>query len=460
MHFPPGRPLLILFLAGSLAGAGLLALERRPHPRANLVLWTFDPIHAAIYRSGDARQPSLLDQYWRRTGLHVDAELIQSRALDSRLLSLFHAQRQGRELPDLVEIEIASLGRYVRGDAAASPLLPLNSLLEQSPLLQRLVPARLKSYTQGGVVMGIPFDLHPVTLTYRKDLFDEAGVELAECKSWEEFHRACLCFERYWADNGQRGRRAMEFSRHSASELMMLLLQQGINLIDEDGGLHLAEPAVARTLAFYAGMVAGPDAIAGTTAAGGSLWVRDLAEGRICAALTPDWRIAALRQLAPQLAGKVAMMPLPRFSPGDSPTSTWGGTMLAIPRAAADPQASWALLEFILGSRQGLAARQRYSDILPPLRGAVAQETLEAPDPFFGNQPVARLYYELGQQVPARIVHPYTPLATQALADVLEKAAARLETQGDAELEAWCHDWLLEAQQSLAKLIAFDQQRH
>jgi ABC-type glycerol-3-phosphate transport system substrate-binding protein len=453
MVFPPGRPVLVLLVA-AVGAAALLAWDaRRLNPRPNLILWTFDASHAAIYTQPTDTHESLLDRYWRQTGSQVEVKLIHSRALDARLLSLFQAGHAGGELPDLIEIEIGSFGRYLRPEPS---LLPLDDLLRTSSLATRLVPARLQTYTMGVSVLAIPFDLHPVALVYRKDLFDEAGVRLADCETWREFHAACLRFQDYWADAGAAGRRAMELSRYNASELSMLLLQQHHNLIDAAGRPQLAHETVTRTLAFYAGMVAGPAAITGGAASGGNLWVREFAEGRICALLMPDWRLAALRRLAPQLEGKLAVMPLPRFSPGDAPTATWGGTALTIPRHARDPAQSWQLLEYLLGSDDALRARRVHSDILPPLRHPLPPAILSAPDPYFGNQQVQRLYHELGQQVPARTVHPYLPMATQALARTLEQVTTRIEQQGPADLESSCEAALLLAQESLERLIAFE----
>lgn len=457
MTFPPGKPILFLLVAAILSGLGILLLARGDLQQADLRVWVFDESHAASYRSTGEGRNSLARLYQEQTGQTVEVKLIPSRALDARLISLFSAGRAGHELPDVVEVEIGSVGKFLRGPANSIPFLPLNGYLQKSGVDVRLVPNRLAPYTKDGVVFGIPADVHPVTITYRRDLFDQAGVDLASVQTWEQFHDCCVAFEAYWHNAGNR--RAMELSRTSASDLMMLLLQRGVNLIDESGQVRLADRRVASTLAFYAQMVAGRRAVAEGTAAGSMLWVRDLSDGRLCAALTPDWRIRYLREMAPELAGKLSMIPLPRFEPTDAPTSTWGGTMLGIPRRVANPDAAWALLEFLLASPEGLAARREHTDILPPLRDVLASPSLNVPDPLFGGQPVAAIYAELARHVPANRMHAYTPLASQALAGVLGQAVARVEAGETQDLEHACQEMLAQAQRQVESLIRFGEAR-
>jgi len=49
------------------------------------------------------------------------------------------------------------------------------------------------------------------------------------------------------------------------------------------------------------------------------------------------------------------MMPLPRFDSEDAPTSTWGGTMIGIPRASNNPDLAWKLIKLLyLADREAL----------------------------------------------------------------------------------------------------------
>src|SRR5581483_2058886 len=109
--------------------------------------------------------------------------------------------------------------------------------------------------------------------------------------------------------------------------------------------IYLNDPRVAQTMRIYADMVAGPDPAGTDFNPSPGLRYRDLANGDICAMITPDWEVSYVKRYASDIPGKLAMMALPKFDPTDAPTASWGGTMIGIPRDCRDPEASWKLIE-------------------------------------------------------------------------------------------------------------------
>jgi ABC-type glycerol-3-phosphate transport system substrate-binding protein len=148
------------------------------------------------------------------------------------------------------------------------------------------------------------------------------------------------------------------------------------------------------------------------------------------------------------------MMPLPRFDPDDAPTSTWGGTMIGIPKATKHPDAAWKLIEFFYFSDEGLAARAKQSGILPPLRDYWDQPFLHEPDPLYGGQRTMELYISLADQIPPRYTTWATPLATQALGYVLQQAKSYLNAGKPSEgLRDYVQSQLERAQAYVRRVI-------
>ena len=454
MTFPLGRSVAVLAALAVLTGVWQFAAL--PPRRADLTVWCFAQSHADSFRDpAGPRLPSLVEEYQRRTGRSVEVKLINARALDTRLLSLFASDARGREVPDVAEIEVGAVGKYFRAPADQIGFLPLNDFLSESGLGGQIVASRFAPWSKGGLIFGVPHDVHPVAITYRKDLFDAAGVDLAAARTWADFQAKCLTYQKVWAARGVR-RRAVELSTAASDQLALMLLQRGINLIDAEGNVHLADAKTADTVAFYARLVAGDRAVGTDTSRGGAFWAGDLAAGDICAALTPDWRVGELKRQAPELAGKLALMPLPRFDPTDAPTATWGGTMFGIPRNCRDPRASWALMKFLLFSREGLAARRRTTDILPPLRPAWSDPAYHRPDPFFGGQKSQELLIALAEKIPPRVQTPFTGVASAELTSVLLAAEAAVAGGADeAALMTLIHSRLADAQADVERRIAF-----
>jgi len=451
MSFGLPKPVALMGVVSVMTGA--LVLFRPAARPADLTVWTFAQEHARMYRERIDGRPSLVEQYEAATGRRVRVQLLAANALDVRFLSLIHSG--SRDVPDVVEIEIGSIGKYFRAPLGEVGLLPLNEYLRHSGLEGRIVPWRLTPWTKEGVVFGVPHDVHPVGLTYRKDLFDEAGVDLARAKTWREFQAMGLEFERYWREKGVKRRWAMELQRASADTLRIMLQQRRIALLGPDHSAHLDDRGVAQTVVFYAKLVAGPEKIGEDASAGEVGFARDLARGELCAMLMPDWRVGYLREFAPELAGKMAMMPLPKFEPADAPTATWGGTMVGIPKNAADPRGAWELLWFLQFSPQALWARRQTSEILPPLVGAWDDPAYHRPEAYFGGQQVEELYIELARQIPPSYSSPFNVLASAHLASVLNRAVREIEAGRVEGLEQKVQGWLSEAAGWLREQIRF-----
>jgi len=451
--------------------SGLAVYSAATPPRADLVVWCFAPTHANTYREpipatrpGEKEMPSLLEQFRLATGKTARVDLIVSRALDIRLVSLFMSDTRGPAVPDLCEIEIGAVGSFFRPPVDQVGLLPLNDYLDKSGQGGRILASRLAVWSKidprngRQIIFGIPNDVHPITITYRKDLFDAAGIALAAAVTWPQLQEKCLAYQRWRDGHGGHNTRTLELGTSSTEHLIALLLQRHINVVDNANRVHFDDPRVADTVAFYAQMVAGKNAIAGDVPSWQGMWAKALAAGEVSAILTPDWRAGYLRDpdVAPDLAGKVRMMALPVFDAGDAPTSTWGGTMAGIPRNCAHPDDAWKLLELLYLSPQGEAARlAAKSGIIPPLPDAWENPLYHQADAYFGGQKVNELYIALARQLPQRYVTPFSVQAQYSLTLVLHRAIGYIEARGAAGLRDACAGWLGQAQRDLQQRIDF-----
>lgn len=433
MAFHLGKPILVMLLISLISG-GILLL-RCERPPADLTIWVFHESHASTYQS-------IIGQFEQRIGKSVDIQLLSSRAENVRLESMFMSGQTGSALPDVVEIEIGQVGKFFRPPVAQIGLLPLNDLLRQSGWDERIISRRFAPWSKKEAVFGVPHDVHPVAISYRQDLFEQAGIKLQEAGTWAQFQRMCLEFQSYWRARGFSTRHAVELPRSSSTVISCMLLQRGVNVVDQHDNIHINEPIVADTIAFYAQLVAGSRKIGSESAGGSGVWTNDAIEGNLCAFVTPDWRVFDLRRYAPQLEGKLRMMPLPRFDPSDAPTSTWGGTMIGITRDSLNHADAWKLIEFLYLSPEGLAARQKVTSILPPVIEWWDQPIYHREDRFYGGQRIDELFVELARQIPRRYVTPVTPIADAQLAVVLNRAVKHVETHGTIGLVEECQRWL------------------
>ncbi len=346
-------------------------------------------------------------------------EVLDRRAMELRLLAL---TRAGSDmLPDVVQLELASAAKFLDPATGRVPLLPIDPAATAEDLA-----VRRTLWERNGISYGLPLDVHPTLLAYRVDLWEQVGVDPADAKTWPEFRRAAERYVAFWRANGHPERRALELSRSSSEHLALMLQQQGVlpQAFEDD--------RVRGTLAFVARLAAGPDAVARPTSRGHGRWAADFVAGDVGMLWMPDWRVAYLKRAAPSLAGKVALMPLPRFAESDAPTASWGGTMLGVPVGVADPKAAIDLAEFVASSPEVLATRRRGTAILPPRVGQ--WQTAATDDGYFTNGPAATRYAEVAAAVRSPRVDPTFLAAAGHLAVVLSVTAADLDA-GRSDVE-------------------------
>lgn len=448
-EFPLGRAIPALLLAAAVCLPAVLG--RSAPGRPDVLLWLPSPTHEKVFT------PLLTD--WRTPdGASVGMERIAERGLNVRLLTMFMGGRRDPGVPDLVQIEITQVGRFLRPPVDGVGLLPLDPYLDRPapdgrPWRAHLLPSRLAPWSKDGVVFGIPFDLHPTALCWREDLWRAAGIDLAAVTTWDELHAACLRYEAYWTAQGHPERRSLATQSVKPDQVVALHLQRGDDVAGDDGP-RLDRPLLGDTLGRYVRMIAGPRRIGVDEAPRTVDVAAQLADGTVSVVLVPDWRVAIIKQAAPALDGLLRLRPLPVFAAGDAPTTTWGGTMIGITRACPQPERAWAVIERLYLGPEALAARRGRTAIMPPVAAGWAVWRDEPADPFFAGQRVGALFADLAPAVPPRHAGPAATFAHAGLATVLNRARQRLDAQGEDGLDAAIAAWLAEAQAAARRALA------
>ena len=428
-------------------------LSHRHSPRADIEHWVFDESSARVLRDPPpGGGESLLARFQSQSGQTAEVKLVQFRAMNTRLGSLLVGRTGWPELPDVVDLEIGSVGRYFRPPAEEIGLLPLNDLIARHGWAGRLLPSRLATWSKDGVIFGVPLDVHPVMIAYNDERFRLAGIDLSRCDTWAAFVDACRSAQQVWRARGERAS-ALEMSTANASTLVVLLLQRGINLVDADGTIRLNDERTAQTLAHYCLMLAGPDAIGASTSGSDDAIGQDLASGRVNALILADWRLRSLMEYGDALAGKMRLMPLPRWPDATTRTSTFGGSMVGIPRDARDPELAWRYIEATCLSAEANTARSGQTYVVPAMPERW-DGSPDVPDPFFGGQRVNALIRELAAKVPTRIVSPASTAAEVELSLALSDALAYAATHGEVGLLAHCQTLLNAAAARLHRQLA------
>ena len=437
LHFPFGNAALSMLILALLSGAWLL-LHPPPHKTATLTLWTFARTHYVAY-SAAAR-----DFEATHPGVTINVELVSNNALSSRLQSAFQADL---DVPDMTEIEISSAGTFFRGPLNHVGFADLTDRIHQSGLWDSMVQSRFSAYTSRGRIFGIPHDVHPVQLVYRRDLFEQLGIDASKLTTWDQFiavgHKITLPGKRYM----------LEMSDTDQGNLEVFLFQRGGGYFDSQGNCILDDDTSLQTMLWYVPLVAGPNKI-GNSLGGGQMLTRAMEDGYLLCYLAPDWRTKFFEKDTPRVSGRMALMPLPAVKEGERRTSTWGGTMLGITKKCAHQDLAWEMAMHLYLDKPKLAERFKESNILPAMKSAWAQSAFHDPNPYFSGQPLGDSYARLAPEVPSQYSSPFAGIAKAKLGEALVSCVQYYSANGDRGFEDYARQQLKEKADQVRILIA------
>lgn len=435
--FPFGAAALCILLL-TVASGVWLAAHPPARPHASVTMWTFADTHYRAYLQA-------LPAFERaHPGVSVDIQLVANSAYAPRLQAAMAADL---DVPDLAEIEITSAGSFYRGPVQSVGFEDLLPRIKASGLYERMVRARFAPYTSRGHVYGLPHDVHPVMLAYRRDLFEQAGIDASKLVTWDDFVAAGRKLTR------APDRYMLEASDSNAGLLETLLFQRDGGYFDPEGRCILDNEAAVQTMEWYVPIVAGPNRI-GNDIAGGQILTRAVEEGYVVCLPAPDWRSKSIEQDIPKVGGRMALMPLPSVKRGARRTSTMGGTMIGITRASRHKDLAWELAVHLYLNKPQLAQRFRDTNILPCMVEAWKQPSFKEPRPYWSGQPLGELYAQLAPDVPFQYTSPFIRSAKAKLSESLVACAQYYRTHGDAGFDRFCRASLRQSADQVRRLVA------
>ena len=148
----------------------------------------------------------------------------------------------------------------------------------------------------------------------------------------------------------------------------------------------------------------------------GAVRLRQRLDGLVIGTMVPDWMAGMWKLENPGLAGKVKLMPLPAWTKGGRRTSVAGGTMIGFSKKSTNLEVSWELAKYLYLSPELAEHTFTGTSVISPIKTLWHLPFYDKPDPFFGGQPIGRMYINQAESVPRRPSSPYTDSVTQSLA--------------------------------------------
>jgi arabinosaccharide transport system substrate-binding protein len=432
MQFPYGKaPFWILVLAIITGTTMMLTQKFTSTERPDLVFVVFAPVHYAAYQK-------LIPEFEKTHNVKIQLQQISQRPLQTRLQSALLA---GTKVPDMVEILNPFMGAFMKGPLKDVGFVDLTDRIKAEHLDERMVQSRFSIWSSRGRIFALPHDVHPVALAYRRDIIEQLGIDVNKLETWDDFVKMANEATKDLNGDGIPDRYALDLTIEGKSFFPLLLLQRGGGYFDSQGNLTMDREVTIDMMIWYIHQTRGKNKIS-FPAEEGQPFYKALSDGLILFNFTPDWRSKAFEVDAPDLKGKMALMPLPAWEKGGGRTSTWGGTGLAITEQCENKELAWEFAKFLYLNKKDFSDRFSMLNIIPPLKEAWDLPAFQMPNEYYSGQKIGLLYAELAPEVPPDYVGAYYEMADAKTREALVDGGIYYEKYGDEGLREYLSEQL------------------
>lgn len=255
-------------------------------------------------------------------------------------------------------------------------------------------------------IYAVPWDIGPVAVFYRRDVYEEHGIDPSGIETWEQFVAA-----------GTKLPDGVHMSNLPPNDLDGVWRRQfrqlGGQAFTEDGAVDVDSEEslrVARNLKRMA-----DEEIAASVESWGTEWFDRYRAGDIASLPAGPWMEAVLRDELDGTAGDWGVFALPAFAGDDNHATNWGGSNLCITEQSERVEGAWDYVRWAMTSPSVQNAMYGEFGIFPALEPAYESALYDEEIAFFDDQPIRRTFADLAVDVPGYRFTVDTPAVSQAM---------------------------------------------
>ena len=339
------------------------------------------------------------------------------------------ALQAGTGSPDVAQIEFQYIPTFTITD----------SLLDLRPYGAAALKDKFVDWTwaqvsgPSGEVWAIPQDTGPLGMLYRKDIFDQYGIQAPA--TWDEFAAAA---RKLHAANPEVY--LTNFSSSQPAAWHGLLWQAGGKPYVKSGKSTIAihvNDATSKKLAAYWGGLAN-EGVVGVEPDFTDPWFAALNSGKYATWLTAAWGPVFLSGSAKSTSGKWRAAPLPQWDASKPQSGNWGGSTSAVIKSTKNPIAAAVFAQFLNTDPDSTKRFATKQFLFPATKALLADPAYVGDTPaFYGGQKVNEVFAGISRTVNTTFQWP--PFLDRVEADFKETVGKSLTDKTDAvtALDEW-----------------------
>lgn len=322
---------LIATCCAAIIAVGAAACGSGQDTRTEITVWSWEPSMQSVIDAFEKENPDV-HVVWENT---------------SGYNKLNNAIQDGYGIPDVVQLEYYALRQY----AVSSQLVDITD--RTSDYEDFYTPGTWASVRLNDRVYGLPMDSGPMAFFYNEDVFEQAGVDASQIRTWDEYYEAAKKLKEIGvyitADSG-------DASFYSA----MIWLAGGRPFsVSNDGKnvtINLTEDAGTNSFTEFWQKMIDEGLVYTSSDTWADKWKEAVGEGKVASLFAGAWMPSLLMSNLPGTAGlwRVAQMPT---KDGKTTTSENGGSALAVLQRSRKPEASYRFVEYVCHNADGIKKR-------------------------------------------------------------------------------------------------------
>ena len=391
--------------------ASIPASVARADDTVNLTFWAWTPGTQDVVNMFMAKNPN------------IKVNLQNVGQGGPHYVKLRDAIKAGTGLPDVAQMEFNSIPSF----KALNALADMGSA-GANDVKDRFVDWTWKSASDGDKVYGIPWDLGPMGLLYRQDVFDDNKLTVPD--TWDAFAEAAMTLSK-----NKPGTFLTDFGAADAGWVAAMLWQKGWRPFHVDGTnihIQLNDPIAKDWAGYWQKLI---DAKAVDVAPVWTTeWFAGLDSGKYASWVTAAWGPTLMVSSMKASVGKWRAAPMPQYKAGDKVVSNWGGSTFASFTTSPHLKEATMLATF-LGSDPDVGKFWNQKEFLFPTQKAlIADQTLMgAKYDFYGGQAVNEIFATAENEVdPSFEFAPFQDYVNTQIQDEFAAALGGKGTLSDA----------------------------
>jgi len=273
---------------------------------------------------------------------------VEVQYVDNDYTKIMPRLASGSEVPDIIQTQARDFPAFMK----KFPGQFVDVTDKASPLKDKFLASSWDSVTVEGKIYAMPWDLGPMALYYRTDMFKEAGIDPVQIETWDDYITAGQKLKEHFGGNVVMTGYAPDFDFFE-----IFFNQLGGNYATPDGKIALKSEQAIQSLTLWRRMVDSGVAIDIKDWNGRITAVKN---NKIASVPYAVWYAGTLMNSVADQRGKWGIIPLPSFTKGGNKQANLGGSVLTIAKKSQNPDAAWKFIEYCLATDEGQTIMLKY----------------------------------------------------------------------------------------------------